>query len=88
MATTAAPALLERTDMIVRLNVAIVADRCAGDRDILRLIDVRRITDAMEFVNVLYTQLLGIYAIVDSDHRATLRIGGVALSASGDGICS
>jgi hypothetical protein len=55
MATAAARGLLERTGMIMRVNVAIVADKYAEDRYILRLIEVRLIADAMEIIKVLHT---------------------------------
>ena len=40
MATAAARGLLERMDLLMRLNVAIISDKYVEDGDILRLVDV------------------------------------------------
>ena len=78
MATAAARVLLERMDMLMRLNVAIVADKYVEDGDILRLFDVRRIPDAMELIRVLYAQLHGVDMSASSDQLTTLPIVGVS----------
>jgi hypothetical protein len=78
MATAAARGLLERMDMLMRLNVAIVSDKYVEDGDILRLFDVRRIPDAMELIRVLYAQLHGVNMSASSDQPTTLPIVGVS----------
>jgi hypothetical protein len=78
MAIAAARGLLERMDMLMRLNVAIVADKYVEDGDILRLVDVRRIPDAMELIKVLYTQLHGIDMSAVNERGTTLPIAGVS----------
>jgi hypothetical protein len=67
MAIATVRGLLERMEMLMRLNVAIVADKYVEDGDILRLVDVRRIPDAMELIRVLYTQLRGVDMSASSD---------------------
>jgi hypothetical protein len=78
MAIATVRGLLERMDMLMRLNVAIVADKYVEDGDILRLVDVRRIPDAMELIRVLYTQLRGVDMSASSDQETTLPIVGVS----------
>jgi hypothetical protein len=60
------------------LNVAIVADKYVEDGDILRLVDVRRIPDAMELIRVLYAQLHGVDMPASIDQLASLPIVGVS----------
>ena len=78
MATAAARGLLERMDLLMRLNVAIINDKYVEDGDILRLVDVRRIPDAIELIRVLYTQLHGISPATLGDQQTTLPIVGVS----------
>jgi hypothetical protein len=78
MATATARGLLERMDLLMRLNVAIIADKYVEDGDILRLVEVRRIPDAIELIRVLYSQLHGVSPTTDSDKQLTLPIAGVS----------
>ena len=78
MATAAARGLLERMDLLMRLNVAIISDKYVEDGDILRLVDVRRIPDAIELIRVLYTQLHAISPATLGDQQTTLPIVGVS----------
>jgi hypothetical protein len=72
MATAAARGLLERMDRLIRLRVAIISHKYTMDGDILRLVDLRRIPDAMEFIKLLYTLLHGVTPTADSDQQLTL----------------
>jgi hypothetical protein len=74
MAAAAAQGLLQRMHMLMHLNVAIIADKYVQDGDILRLIDVLRIPDAIELIKVLYAQLHGIDMVAPSDQQTTLPI--------------
>jgi hypothetical protein len=59
------------------------------DGDILRLVDVRRVTDDMELIKVLHTQLRGIDkggAKRPTDDSANCR--SVVLGATSHGVCS
>ena len=78
MATAAARGLLERMDMLMRLNVAIVANKYVEDGDILRLVDVRRIPDAIELIRVLYAYLRGVSPTTVSDQQVIQPIVGVS----------
>jgi hypothetical protein len=44
----------------------------------LRLVEVRRIPDAIELIRVLYSQLHGVNPTTDSDKQLTLPIDGVS----------
>ena len=53
-------------------NVAIVDSKYVEDSDVLRLIDVRRISEAMELIRVLYTQIRGGSTVGSIDQRVVL----------------
>ena len=59
--------LLDRLNQLMTVNVAIVDDPLIEDGDVLRLVDVRHISEAIELVRVLFTHLGGSAAARDGD---------------------
>jgi hypothetical protein len=52
--------LLNRLRLLMSVNVAVLADKLIEDIDVLRLIDTRHISEAIELVHVLFTSLGGV----------------------------
>ena len=66
--------LLDRLNRLMLVNVAIVDDPLIEDGDMLRLLDTRHISEAIELVRVLFTYLGGSAAARDGgrDQQAAL----------------
>jgi len=66
--------LLDRLNRLMLVNVAIVDDPLIEDGDMLRLLDTRHISEAIELVRVLFTHLGGSAAARDGgrDQQAAL----------------
>jgi hypothetical protein len=82
---TGARGLLDRLNMLMGVNVAVLDDRLIEDVDILRLVDTRHVLEAIELARVLHSYLGGSNLARDGGDRRTVLPASVTSSIGSSG---
>ena len=79
--------LLDRLNSLMVVNVAVIDDRLIDDADVLRLVDIRHISEAIELARVLFSSLGGSTNRDCNDGPAALPAGVTAVIGSSGRSC-